>query len=92
MCNVKYLGVFNDCSLNFNHYISVIKKVSSVLGVIRKLKHFVLEKTLVAIYYALVYPYVTYGVLNWTSILPSSKLHLKQLQVLQNKCLRTIEG
>jgi len=45
MFNVKYLGVHLDYSLNFNHHVSVLeKKVSSALGVICKLKHFLPEK------------------------------------------------
>jgi len=79
-----------DYSLNFNHHILVLEKKSIfALGVICKLKHFLQEKTLVTIYYTLVHPYLTYGILNWAT---TFNLHLKKLQVLQNKCLRIIEG
>jgi len=53
------------------------------------LKHFISVKILMTIYYALIYPHLTYGILIWANM---PKSYLNRLQVQQNKCLRNIKG
>ena len=54
---IKYLGVLIDSNLNWqNHVNSVIKKIKRSVGILPKLCHFIGTKTLINIYYALVYP------------------------------------
>ena len=46
-------------------------------------------KVLLSEYYAIAFPHLMYGILVWGC---SSKKNLHRLQMLQNKCLRILEG
>ena len=41
------------------------KKIKRNIGAISKLKHFVNVNILINLYYALIYPYFTFGILAW---------------------------
>ena len=62
----KYLGVVIDCLLNWRDHVShVSKKIKRNIGAISKVRHFVNLKILKSLYYALVYPYLTYCLITW---------------------------
>ena len=86
---IKYLGVLIDSNLNWqNHVNSVIKKIKRSVGILSKLRHFIGTKTLINIYYALVYPFLTYGIIIARgNTYPSN---LQSLYILQKKCVRII--
>ena len=54
---------------------------------INKLKHCFPQPTLKSLYYAIVYPYLNYGVLAWGS---ANKTLMDRLLLLQKKALRII--
>ena len=80
---VKYLGVLIDSNLTFKFHIDELtKKISRGIGVLFKLRHFVTTKILISVYYAIIYPFLLYGITVWGS---TSKTLLNPLHVLQKK-------
>ena len=85
---VKYLGIYIDSKLTFKFHIEELKKkVSRSIGIICKLKPFVSTKLLINIYYAIVYPFLLYGIVIWGN---SSKYLLNSIHLLQKRFVRNI--
>ena len=86
--NFKFLGTTIDSKLNFSNHINLIcAKVSRTAGVLTRVRSFVPMHVLINLYYALVYPYLLYGILVWGD---TAAVHLKPLEVLQKKIIRII--
>ena len=84
------LGVEIDEFLTWDaHISSVSKKVSSGIGVIKKIKPFVPTSNLLSVYQSIVEPYLDYCSVVWDDI--SDQLTDK-LQKLQNRAARVITG
>ena len=85
----KFLGVTLDNKLNFKDHINnMSSKVKSANGILWKLSQFCPSEVLTKIYYALVYPYLIYGVEIWGN---SSKVALDRLgRLVQTAQKRTI--
>jgi hypothetical protein len=84
----KFLGVHIDQHLTWKVHISEIsKKIAKNIGIIRRIAYKVPSQILINLYYTLVYPYLTYCNLIWSSTYIS---HLRGLQILQKKALRVI--
>ena len=67
----KFLGVLLDQHLSWKYHIShVAKKVSKTIGIIRKARFFFSSKSLLSLYYTLVYPYLNYCNIAWCSMYP----------------------
>jgi len=79
--HVKYLGILLDSSLSWNF----ILKISKIIGVIARLKHFVPLCTLLSICRSLILPYLSYGLAAWGQ---AAKTHIQKLLVLQKRVLR----
>ena len=59
--SIRYLGIYIDSNLNWKSHISYIaKKVKRSIGTLSKLRYYLNSKTLLDLYYALVYPFLTY--------------------------------
>ena len=85
---VKFLGVLIDQELTWkNHINSVLKNIIKSAGQIAKLRHFTNKNTSKLIYYALVYPYLTYGNLVWGSTYP--KLLNVQKKIVRLICFKS---
>ena len=79
--NIKFLGINIDSRLNFNHHINLLsKKLSSVIGVSRKLSTFVPQHILKTLYFSLFYPHLIYGVQVWGGCGVSNRLKISKLQ------------
>ena len=63
----------------------VALKISKIIGVIARLRHFVHLCTLLNIYSSLIFPYLSYGLAAWGQ---AAKTHLQKLLVLQKRVLR----
>ena len=63
------------------------KKISRAVGVLYKLRPFVTPKILTNVYYAIVYPFLLYGIAVWGN---SSKKLLEPILILQKKIVRMI--
>ena len=86
--DVKYLGVLIDKNLNFKpHVEKVCAKVSRTLGVLYRISINTPELILVKLYYALVYPYLTYCNIIWGG---ASACHLNKIMLLQKRAVRII--
>ena len=88
--SVKYLGLIIDCFLSWHEHIYHISgKISKSVNIIAKLKPYVTSQSLISIYYALVYPYLTYVWVLWGN---NYEALLSQLVRLQNKVVRIINN
>ena len=83
---VKYLGVLIDSHLSWKYHIDyVASKVSKIVGVIARLRHFVPVATLRSIYQSLIIPYLSYGLAVWAQ---AAKSQLNKLWLLQKRVIR----
>ena len=84
--HVKYLGILLDSNLSWKFHIECVAlKISKVIGVIARLRHFVPLCTLLNIYSSVIFPYLSYGLAAWGQ---AAKTHLLKLLVLQKRVLR----
>ena len=85
---IKYLGVFIDCNLTWKFHIhEITKKIARNIGILSKLRHFISCNLLIQIYYALIFPFITYGIIIWGN---TYKTNLNPLVTLQKKAVRII--
>jgi len=86
--HIKLLGVYIDKSLGWDQQINHISnKISKNIGIIYKTRNYLKLPMLKQLYYTLIYPYLTYGILSWGNA-PNTKI--KKLLIKQNKCIRAI--
>ena len=86
----KFLGIFVDERLTFKDQINKIcKKVSSGIGILKKLKSFIAPEILLKIYNAIILPHIIYAVEAWGA---SSKVGIKRLNNLINKAKRFVDS
>ena len=64
-----------------------VKKMSKSIGVIFRSRFFLTEKTLLSLYYTLVYPYISYCSTVWTSTYLTT---LNRIYLLQKRAVRAI--
>ena len=73
----KFLGVLLDENLNFQSHINSVRlKVSRAVGIMKKMRDIAPSNILMKLYYALVYPHITYSIEVWGK---SSKTAIKRL-------------
>ena len=85
---VKYLGILIDKHLTWkNHIDSISNKISRIVGIISKLRHFLPKQVLLNLYKSLIHPHLTYGISIWGQ---TSKSVLDKLLILQKRVLRFI--
>ena len=59
--SAKYLGVIIDRKLNWIDHITYVKnKISKGIGIMYKARQFLSKSALLDLYYAYIYPYMTY--------------------------------
>lgn len=80
---MKKVGVIIDECLTWNK--QVVKRITRASGIIAKTRYFLNRNTLKLMYYALVYPYLTYGNLVWGN---TYKSQLQKLLNIQKKIIR----
>ena len=86
----KTLGVIVDEHLSWNDQIqSIVSKSSKGIGMIRRIKKFVPQSTLLKVYNAIVLSHFDYCSLVWDNC---SDYLLNKLQKLQNRAARVITG
>ena len=82
------MGVLIDSKLSWKSHIREIsKKISLSVGVLAKMRHYANIKVLTKLYYAIIYPFLIYGLLAWGSTYPTT---LKNIVILQKKAVRII--
>jgi len=86
--NYKYLGIIFDDKLNWKLQIEkMCSKLSSVCGVISKVRHYLDRKSLMLIYNSLFDSRLNYGCLGWCT---ANEAIISKLRVLQNRVVRYI--
>lgn len=79
----KFLGVHMDQSLKWNIHIDEInKKIAKSIGILKRISYLLPSNILTNLYYTLIYPYLTYCNMIWTSTYTS---HLNKLKIAQKK-------
>ena len=83
---IKYLGMYIDKNLDWNHHIlELIKKLNRANGILSKLRYNTTLDICIQVYYAIFYSYLIYGCNCWGF---TSEENINAIQVLQNKCIR----
>ena len=78
---IKFLGVFIDELLNWKFHINnKNKNISNSLAIIHLIKNFIPLSTRKTLYYGLIHPHLSYGVLAWGNTHSKEISHLKTLQ------------
>ena len=86
--SIKYLGIFIDSHLSWKTHIAhMSKKVSRMIGVLSKLRYFTNTEILNQLYYTLIYPFITYGLIIWGNTYITT---LVPLIILQKRAVRFI--
>ena len=85
---IKFLGVYIDQHLEWKTHVNFIAaKVSKSVGLLYKAKDYLPSNSLLTLYYALIYPYLTYSNL----ILASTYVtNLQRRYLLQKRAVRAI--
>ena len=55
--------------------VCVLKKVRRGIGILSKIHHYVTKDILISLYYTLIYPFLTYGLIAWGNTY-NTTLHL----------------
>ncbi len=67
-----------DCHLNWKSHISeTSKKIRRNIGIIFKLRSLVNTSILKNLYYSLIYPYLTYGIVAWGNTVVAMEVLIK---------------
>ena len=82
-----------DDSLSWKHHISfVCSRISRNTGVISKLEYYLSIKQLRQIYYNLIYPYISCGVLTWGSVNTFKKNSSETSHIVRLICFAKLFG
>ena len=79
----KFLGLFFDDELSWKYHIDqVTAKIAKMTSILAKARHYLYQKTLQTLYNTMLYPYLSYCNIIWTSTYPTS---LRPLFIIQKK-------
>ena len=85
---VKFLGVLLDETLSWKpHLLELSRKLARSIGIFYKLRHFVPLNTLITIYYALFYSFLTYSIVVWGATYDN---YLQPVFTSQKKVIRAM--
>ena len=88
--STKFLGIIIDSNLKWTENINLIKtKISKGIGIIAKARKYLKQSTLLTMYYAFIYPHLTYCIEVWGS---ASKSLMEPLFKVQKRIGRIIAG
>ena len=86
--NLKFLEVYIDQHLTWKTHVNFIAAtISKSVRLLYKAKYYLPSKSLLTLYYALVYPYLTYCNLIWASTYVTN---LQRIYLLQKRAVRAI--
>ena len=88
--STKFLGMHIDDSLSWKkHIANVNSKMSRAIFAIKQVKKFLPHESLRSLYYALVHPHLSYGILAWGN---ASSSFTNKTSLLQKRAVRTIHN
>jgi len=86
--STTFLGITVDSTLSWNKHVEKLgNKISSANYIINKLKYILPKTCLKMLYYSLIHPHLSYGIIHWGK---ASKANMKRLIVQQKKAIRII--
>ena len=86
--SIQYLGVILDNNLKWKEHVNyLMKKIKRNVGLLSKVRYFVDIKSLIGLYYALIYPLITYSLIAWGHTYESI---INPLILLQKRTIRII--
>ena len=86
--STKFIGVMLDSNLCWDRHIHLIRgKIGKGIGIICKARKVLDQKSLITLYYSIVYPYLNYCVEVWGNC---AHVYLASLLKLQKKLVRII--
>ena len=86
--HITFLGVNIDQHIAWKTHINfVCTKISKTIGMLYKAWFYVTRKSLLSLYLSLVYPYLTYHNVAWSSTYPTN---INRIYLLQKRIVRTI--
>ena len=86
--NIKFLGVYIDQHLTWKTHVNFFAaKISKSVRLLYKAKCYLPSKSLLTLYYALIYPYLTYCNLIWASTYVTN---MQRIYLLQKRAVRVI--
>jgi len=84
----KYLGIKFDSNMSWSPHVDYLSgNISKKIGVVKRVKYFLPQKTLIMLSNALVIPHFDYACSVWSNCSVTNQSHL---QVLHNRLARTI--
>ena len=84
------MGVLLDDKISWKPQISHVRnKIAKSVGVLRRSRHLLNYKSLLMLYYALVYPYLNFGLEVWGN---TYKTNLRPLIILQKRAIRIVHN
>ena len=82
----KFLGLVIDEELTWKYHINqVSSKISKMTGIIAKARHYVSLDSLIMIYNTMIYPFLIYCNITWTSTYPT---RLQPIYLIQKNIVR----
>jgi hypothetical protein len=85
---IKFLGVLIDESLSWHeHLILKNNQISKNLAIISRMKHILPSETIKTLYHAIIYPYMSYGIVAWGN---TCTRELARMSKLQKRAIRLI--
>ena len=85
---IRYLGILIDSNLNWKDQVECItKEIRRSISILSKLRYYVGLDILLSLYYALIYLFLTYGIIIWGN---TYKTTLQPIVILQKKAMRII--
>ena len=86
--DIKYLDMYIDKYLNWNHHVYELgKKLSRANGVLSKLTYNAPLETCLQVYYAIFFSHLTYGCNVWGL---TAEENILKIERLQKKCVRIL--
>lgn len=86
--STKFLGVYIDQHLKWKKHIEEInKKITKNVGILKRISYVIPSHILINLYFTLVYPYINYCNIIWTS---TYNTNLKNLIISHKKAVRVI--
>ena len=75
-----------DFNLNWKKHVEfVVKKIRKRVGILSKIRYYVSIEILMNLYYALVYPFLMYGLIVWGNTYETT---IKPVFVIQKRAVR----
>ena len=85
---IRNLAFLIDSHLNWMHHVEcIVKEIRRSIGILSKLRYYVGLNILLSLYYELIFPFLTNGIIIWGN---TYKTTLQPIFILQKRAMRLI--